>query len=303
MVNKKKIILALGCSYTDAKFYSTVEHLPPEKRGGWPVWPEVFKNQLEKETGKSYELINLAASGIGHDYMFNQLVKYFAQYKDQIKIILWGGTQFHRRMDPVFERTYNSMAYDFMKSLSTKAAEAAFGEVWKHFCEYSLIASANREFTKFGMKAIIDKNLSFIWLTLNMCNNYNIKFLYYQLLSIYPEYNFVCDSLKAWGQQTDKVSKQALDKVWQSNYMLDTKFAKDIIKNKKSFLGFQMFGEKAWDRQSREEKEMFRIYPFFNNSNAKPGWFDNTKADGHPNAAGHKDIGNKVWKHYVRNLA
>ena len=27
------------------------------------------------------------------------------------------------------------------------------------------------------------------------------------------------------------------------------------------------------------------------------------KIDGHPNAAGQEDIGNKVWNHYVHNLA
>lgn len=301
MVNKKKIILAVGCSYTEPNFKSSMENLPPEKRGGWPMWPELFKNKLEKETGKSYELINLAMGGTGHDYMFDQLIKYIVKYKDQISIILWGGTQFHRRMDGVFGLSYNSMAYHFMKNLSR--ASSSIGEGWIHFCEYSLIASAMREFSTFGMKAIIDKNLSFIWLALNMCNNYNIKFLYYQLLSPWPDYKFTCASLEAWGQQSDKVSKQALDKVWQSNYMLDTDFAKDIIKNKKSFLGFQMFGETAWDRQSREEKEMLRIYPFFDKTNSSPGQFDMTKVDGHPNAAGQKDIANKVWKHYVRNLA
>ena len=71
---KKPIILAIGCSYTTPNFRSRLEFLPSEKRSGWPMWPEVFKNNLEKETGKSYELINLGLNGGGHDYMTKQLL-------------------------------------------------------------------------------------------------------------------------------------------------------------------------------------------------------------------------------------
>ena len=73
---KKPIIVTLGCSFADPKYESRLEFLPPEKRGGWPAWPEHFKNKLEKRTGKSYELANLARSGFGHDYMFKVFTEY-----------------------------------------------------------------------------------------------------------------------------------------------------------------------------------------------------------------------------------
>ena len=58
MLKKKKIILATGCSFTDPNFKSMFKHLPDEQRSGWPLWPELLRRKIEKETGESYELIN-----------------------------------------------------------------------------------------------------------------------------------------------------------------------------------------------------------------------------------------------------
>ena len=92
MLNKKPIILATGCSFTDPKFCSRHKHLPDEKRGGWPMWPELIKEKIEKETGISYDLINLARSGGSQDWVFNTCLDTLSGYDGRIKIVLVGGT-------------------------------------------------------------------------------------------------------------------------------------------------------------------------------------------------------------------
>lgn len=301
MLKKKNIILAIGCSYTDPKYYSAIEHLPPEKRGGWPKWPEVFKNNLEKETGKSYEVINLGRSGAGSDYILATLTQYIAKYSDQIEIVLWGGTQWHRTTDFKM-RFYNSMIYEFMKDLYHNNGR---DEGWIHFCEAGKYHTVNNEYTQHGMKRTIDLQLSYMWSILNICNNNKIKFLHYQLLHIFPHYKFLLQAIESWGESTDRIDKTVLDPSWQSSYMLKTPYAKSIVENKEKILGFQMLGTEPWDRQSIEEKERLRI--FLNTTSGNKPFLrkagENQKLDGHPNADGQKDIGDKVWKHYVHNLA
>ena len=308
MFKKEKIILAVGCSYTDPKFRSQCQGLSNEERGGWPMWPEIFKNRLEKETGKSYRVINLGRSGFGHDALFKRIITGLAEYGDSVEIILWGGTQFHRRLEPIHMRTYNSMAYSFMKTLY-KGPDNQSDNSWLNFCEYSKYGTIGGEFTQPGMQNTIDMELGRFWTLLNICNSKKIKFLYYQLLTAFPGYSWICDVVKSWNQPTDKIKEYVCKTAWQNDYMLQTDFGKYIVKHKKSFLGFQMFGQEAWDRQSREEQDKFRIRTFHQlDEETKASWDKHAvaslkKIDGHPNAAGQEDIGNKVWNHYVHNLA
>ena len=74
MFKKKNIILAAGCSFTDPNFKSLVKHLPHNERGGWPMWPELLQREIEKETGESYKLINLARSGASNDVIFKKFI-------------------------------------------------------------------------------------------------------------------------------------------------------------------------------------------------------------------------------------
>ena len=309
MLKKKKIILAIGCSYADPSYYSTVEHLPPEKRGGWPMWPEIFKNNLEKETGISYELINLARSGASSDYMFVMLTQYIAKHSDQIEFVLQSGSQWHRSMDWKM-RPYNSMIYEFMKDLyhhkgRDGTSQHYRDEGWIHFCKAGKYNTVNNEYTQRGIKKTIDLHLSYMWSILNICNNNKIKFLHYQLMHIFPHYKFLLQAIESWGESTDKIDKTVMDPSWQSSYMLKTPYAKYIVENKEKILGFQMLGEEPWDRQSLEEKERLRI--FINKTSVDKAFLrksgEKQKLDGHPNADGQKDIGDKLWKHYVHNLA
>ena len=94
----RDLIVATGCSFTNEKFRATSvpEDFPEHLRGGWKMWPEVFKDNLSKADNYKYELINTAESGVGLEYAFDSLIELFHANKDRLKVMLWGGTDWLR---------------------------------------------------------------------------------------------------------------------------------------------------------------------------------------------------------------
>lgn len=80
-----KKLLASGCSWTDANFFSHLEFLPDEKRGGWPMWPEIIGKEL------GLEVINSAKQGRGNQYIGQSIIDNIIEYGDQVELvaILW----------------------------------------------------------------------------------------------------------------------------------------------------------------------------------------------------------------------
>ena len=64
--------------------------------GGWPMWPQIFKEKLSERDGIEYKLINAGLSGSGMDYSAEKFFENWIKYKDSLKIVLWGGTGYFR---------------------------------------------------------------------------------------------------------------------------------------------------------------------------------------------------------------
>jgi len=62
----EKYILAVGCSFTNEKFYSTMY---PDYDCSYPKWPEIFGEKLGID-----HIVNVARSGVGNDWIFGKLV-------------------------------------------------------------------------------------------------------------------------------------------------------------------------------------------------------------------------------------
>ena len=88
----------LGCSYTtddwwdgDREWLKTAD-----PKGPWPMWGELFFEQLNKTTNDNLEIINLATSGSGIDQMLKRFYKFCSMYQDRIKFVLIGGSGLER---------------------------------------------------------------------------------------------------------------------------------------------------------------------------------------------------------------
>jgi len=103
-----KKLLASGCSWTDANFISHLEFLPEEKRGGWPMWPELIGKEL------GLEVINTAKQGRGNFYIGQSIIDNIIKYGDEVELVsvLW--TQVDR-VD-----IYNSTQIPILQILAAK---------------------------------------------------------------------------------------------------------------------------------------------------------------------------------------
>lgn len=80
-----KKLLASGCSWTDTNFKSVCKFLPDEKRGGWPMWPEIMGKEL------GLEAINTGHMGRGNVYISQSIIDNIIKYGNEVEMVavLW----------------------------------------------------------------------------------------------------------------------------------------------------------------------------------------------------------------------
>ena len=284
---KKPIIIALGCSFTDRAFRSHLTNIPEEERGGWPMWPELLQRKIEKETGESYELINLARSGASNDVIFNKFIHSLSKYDNRIKIVLVGGTQWMRSHVVITDLNYNPQR-NIGRMNYEKTYEKALAQTWEYFSN------------KVGVKNIIYHNLRIMWTLLNICNDKKIKFIWNQLLCPIPNPNSQRKILKNQGVTDSYLDGEAFTDQFFSETILKSPYAKLIIKHKKRFYGLPWSPKKPWDWGSHMDRSEKVILAKSDLSN--PDEFNFNNIDVHPNKFGQKDIAQEMWEVYGNYL-
>ena len=95
---KSSLAVILGCSYTTDDWWTTEKvHLAnAAPQGPWPMWGELFFQQLNKNTTDNLEVINLATNGAGIDQMLKRFYKFCSMYQDRIKFVVIGGSGLER---------------------------------------------------------------------------------------------------------------------------------------------------------------------------------------------------------------
>lgn len=83
----KKILLVSGCSFTTDNFNSLFH---PEISCDWPKWPKLLANKLDMD------LINLANSGAGNEYIYSTLIDKISEINPKnigLTIAAWSQSQ------------------------------------------------------------------------------------------------------------------------------------------------------------------------------------------------------------------
>ena len=284
---KKPIILALGCSFTSLDFRSHLTNIPEEERGGWPMWPELLRREIEKETGISYTLINLARSGASNDVIFKKFIHSLAKYGNRIKIVLVGGTQWMRSHVVISGLDYNPQVKTGRFNYE-KTYEKSLAQTWESFSN------------TIGVQNVMYHNLRIMWTLLNMCNDKKIKFIWNQLLCPVVDAVFQRRILKNQGVTDEYVNDEAFSDLFFSETILKSPYAKLIIKHKERFYGFPWSHGKPWDLGSHMDRAEKIVYPKSNLSNSDK--FKPQDIDVHPNKFGQKDIAQEMWKVYGNYL-
>lgn len=319
MLKKKPIIISAGCSFTDRFFKSHVTILPDHKRGGWPLWTDHFKDKLEKYHNEKYEIIHTGDSGGSLDFSLDHILKNIVIYKDRIKFVLWGGTEWSRWMDHHTHTRLNPVAalrrtkpikksngvllpkinnpLDYLNMFYDTAAAITM----KSFCQ------------KHGRINVLNNSFRQLWTVFNLCEQYNITLLYYQLLIPLPS---ISDMRFEFRRVLNENNDYKLGIDWDADPDFDARAAikspwfKDLLKNKKHFYGLQFLEptEKhwGWEAKSHGVHDKLIVSPPTDETRALPEIRDkkgqNLRLDFHPNAEGQKDIAERLWKHYEINF-
>ena len=85
----KKILLVSGCSFTTSNYIS-MQH--PNMNCDWPKWPELLAKMMD------LEIVNLAHSGSGQEYIFTSIYDYiYKNGTDHIGYVIAAWSQAKRR--------------------------------------------------------------------------------------------------------------------------------------------------------------------------------------------------------------
>ena len=299
MLKKKKIILATGCSFTDPNFKSMLKHLPDEQRSGWPLWPELLQRKIEKETGESYELINLARSGAGNDWVFDRCLDAISEHGNKIKIVLVGGTQWQRTQITATGVNANpQIALKLRGEGKGDSFEAKNQtEDWQKWHNESVVQMWSKYSNEFAMKNVIYHNVRIMWTLLNICNNNNIKFIWNQLLapiSYIGHWRKLLEEAAVIPIEDMNINDQAFQEPFFSDTILKSPYAKQLVKHKKQFYGFTWSHGKFWNLFDSRESPLI-ILP--------PATIDGKQQqDLHPNKLGQESIAEEMWKVYGNYL-
>lgn len=176
---RKKYLLASGCSYTDPNYVTPDKNVPEELRGPWPMWPELMASKL------GLNVLNVGECGNSNTAIYNSIISAINMHEDEIDTIavLWTGWDrtelFHYwkfqllhffsyysdstpgldkdnlfHMDWVSETGMDQFLYKFKNS-----------EIWN---PYLIIRES------------VNNNLILMQSLLEICQNRNIKCVFYQ---------------------------------------------------------------------------------------------------------------------------
>ena len=170
------------------------------------------------------------------------------------------------------------------------------------FGDLSISLISNFYGTKNGKSRIINDGLRKMWTIIKLCEQYNITFLYYQLLTPIAGAQYI----KQRVQNLFNLSDNSLPKFcdidedanheWEMRESMQSPYFRALIERKKHFLGNYYLEPDSppwqWDNNSNENVIDNTADP------DKPGYI----RDAHPSLLGHKDIANCLWRHYEANF-
>ena len=249
--------------------------------GGWPMWPQIFKEKLSERDGIEYKLINAGLSGSGMDYSAEKFFENWIKYKDSLKIVLWGGTGYFRFRQ--FDNGNKMHAWveiqNFADDKSRKEKFLKY-QVQGNYAKY--IASSTKDKTIYLRRSKVNHEM--IVSIRDLCESYNVDFLYYPLIAPFSRshrWDLGGQEHKLTRGETMNYLYEGSPKAWES------------ISKDRNFIGISSFGF-AWDNW----RHSFRNYK--NHLIRHNEEYPNN--DSHPNSEGQKLIADKFWKHYEKHF-
>lgn len=312
----KPIILAIGDSFTDPNFESHLQDIPDDKRGGWDMWPDYIKQNIERHTGEKHMLVNTGRSGAGNNYLFKNMAAAFAKYGDRIKYVFWGSTEWQRH-EEFWTGSFLNIGADihwYEKFLSTDDKEL----LRARHCDEEIIKLTGwyykEKFSKpEAQRRLIISGAQHMYQAHHMARSHGAQYLEYPLIKTLPSANSVKSTLARVFPDLDDIdARVSWDDKWRQVEWSKTPYADYLMEWKEHFPNNQFLVSDAQDwttgrnlKSSKGDICKLRIRPVkpgdANNSGGTMPWLGGL--DNHPNAAGQKDIAEHIWKYYIKTFA
>lgn len=276
----KNTILALGCSFTDPDFRVgfVPADFPEHLKGGWKMWPEVFRDRLSERDGVKYKLINAGQSASGMDWHANEFFQHWMDYKNDLKVVLWGGSSWYRFYHITNKQRYAATDLADPKFYSDQRLNERIDRMkGDGMYEYTKSVALTLDSHE-ARKEIARKYISMLIGIKDLCESNNVDFMFYQLLEpmTAPSFNKI------------NGSKDSINRAVQLNLFRECKNAWKELCDSKHIIGWNQSGFiESWATQYRS-----RTYTIADN-------IDYPNNDRHPNESGQVHIGEIFWNHYT----
>lgn len=288
-----KILLAGGCSYTDAKYNIQDPNWHPPLVP-WPMWPEHLGNAL------GLDVINTGKSGNDNISIFHSIIDMIYENESDIEavVILWSGAERVRGIGGLTQIPLNEFRLGWQEMMHpSHASHFNWGKEYNF--EYSKFFKS-KDFWKVAnlyIKTMIEDNLRIYLTVAEICKSKNIKFICAQ--GIPPLDWWVFDYLekqKAFSRIPNYPEKRVIPKKSEMLKMfINNPISNNIQKyHKNNFIGWPF-----WPELSGNYLDHIRhdgAYPF----NRKGFPFEISKLDRHPNALGQELIAKWFYEHYKK---
>lgn len=273
---RKKILIAGGCSYTDAN-YLTNDKTLPQVRGAWKMWPEHMGNALGLKT------INVGYSGSSNETIYHKVLEQIYLYKDRIDTVavMWSG----------MDRQRIFAGYD-LNPLSEAVIELGTDPAYKNgatpFNWMDAIGMPKLSYRFFSSKDFYKARPAFIKYSLedslrayhslaDICEKYGIKFIF--MSGLFPFDYHQLNSLEEKGltQAPDGHSVTTYESDLFKEYMNNIWFSSFEKNYKEHFIGWPIFtqlGGTYFDELRHQKR-----HPFDKHESYKV-----SETDLHPNA-------------------
>jgi len=258
--SNKPLLVASGCSHTDPNFSSQWHR---DLDTSWDKWPAIFGKK------HGYEVINVAESGSGNDYIFRSVINAVNENPNtKLVLVLWSGWDrfqiYRKRINPlsaVYARPgYNETKDNAMYNLS----KIVLDNYW-------------------DLNSIFNNNIFYMWTLQDFLKRRNIKYIFAQ--GVRPIVYKWEVNLPKWEvnqfEPRGSMKKQLFE---QMNLFLNHTYYDDL--DVENFCGWPAFEELGGNHLLSilyGRKDEYTISP----------------QDGHPNAKGQEklfEIFSKVYK-------
>lgn len=169
--SRKPLLVASGCSHTDANFVS-INH--PEMDTSWPKWPQIFAEE------HGYDHINVAKSGAGNDTISNSIIDTVTDYPEtKLVLILWSGwgrLNFYGKNFNPSALSVEAIKRRLRNAKDNDEQTIILKEWYKTYAQdYSSLVSL--AFSLMTVQKIVNRNFRLMYQTIDFLNRRNIQYI------------------------------------------------------------------------------------------------------------------------------